>query len=1759
MATTFEVIFLGTRALIDTTQGNETVENAAGLLGTYGSAGSPLYNSIRTLSANVLTEDDNSTYDTDNGGGYDSFRINGGAAQNFDAVATYFATITYFDGTTATITAVVFQDVNGNTYLAPETSLNTDQAALTLLPIQSLTLTSVESATGDMAADRIAGDFKSPVDGTGGNDSMGPGYTDPQGEAISTGADFIVAGDGNDTINADGGNDTIHGGTGNDLIDDWSGNDLVYGGEGSDTLDLSSGNDTVFMDGGNDLIRVWDNTGVNSLNGGTGTDTLDFVNWQSSVGANIDINAGGAGSFSHFSGATTGTFSGFEAVQGTAFADTLDGGDSNVALTLNGEDGADRISGGSANDSLFGGTGADTVGGGGGNDSLQGGDGNDILSGDFVTPTLVNGDFSGGITGWSGTDTELATESFYLLGASTTNTVAEMDANGGLTTVLQQSFAVTGPGVARLSLDAVQRNVGGLGAVGVDGFTVQILNAGGTVIASTTIQPTSTTTWATFSLDVAFPTAATYTLRLTEVGNNDSIGTIVDNLRFVSATGDDTIDGGAGSDLIDGGAGNDSLVGGADNDTLLGGAGSDILDGGTGNDSLSGGEGNDRFLFSGTWGTDTVAGGNGSDTLDFSGAGGAVSVSYSGTGAGTVTSGANTVDFTGIESLILSSGNDQLYAGADTLGFAVDAGAGNDTMYGGQGADSLFGGDGRDSIYGDAGNDLILGGADNDELGGDAGDDTVRGDAGNDYVQGGTGNDRLSGGEGADTLLGGAGTDTIDGGQVSATGPNLIVNGSFEDTTGMSSNGFWSTGTSAPGWTNSDGFNIEIHADSRNGVVASDGTNWLDLETNPGQHGRIGQTLSGLGTGETYLLRFDVADFANADDGTVNDNGLLVIWNGEVIATIDPPETGMRTFEFLVVAGTGNGANRLEFQGTGAADGMGASVDNVQMYATADGASGADSLQGDGGNDLLLGGDGNDTLNSGQGNDTVSAGAGDDIVTVSDDHGTDHVFGGADYDQLVFATPTSSEGVTVTWTGTGAGTYDFDGTTGAGTFTGIEQSSGTSYADTYDASADTAGTTVYALAGNDTVTGGSGADRLFGGDGDDSLIGDGGNDDIIFGAGNDTVFGGDGDDFFDDAGGTPLGTGSNQIYGGAGNDFSWDGAGNDTFYGGDGNDTFIGDHAGDDQLFGGLGNDSLSGGTGADLLSGGDGTDTLVGGSENDTLFGGADADQLYGGDGVDSLDGGDGDDFLDAGDADDLLAGGAGADILLASWGADTVRGGTGDDILFLGDQDNERDVVVLENGGGTDAILEFEGPVANGDGTYTARDVFDTTLLTNASGGPVTVRQVVVSDDGGGNAVLTFPDGSSVVLDGIAPADVAPLAALQALGFAPTDDIVDGTSGNDTIDAAYTGDPEGDRIDDDAAGDLVRAGDGDDSVSGGAGNDTLLGGAGRDTLDGGAGADTLTGGDGADVFVADGTADVITDFDAVSGVDGGGSADNDFVDLSAFYNATTLAAWNAANPGQTYNQALAWAKADQADGMLDAAGGLQIQGIAADSLTFETVGVVCFAAGTLIDTAKGPVPAEALQPGDLVRTLDNGLQPLRWIGRRHLTAAELDRNHKLRPIRLRGVAVRAEAARDLIVSPQHRVLVSSRIAERMTGHAQVLVPAVKLLSMPGVETATDMAEVTYVHLLFDRHEIIFANGVAAESLYLGAEARQSLGSDSWQEVLTLFPELADEVQVPAPCRPILEGRPARSLADRHGRNARHLQADIPAPSSGSLRSVAA
>lgn len=196
----------------------------------------------------------------------------------------------------------------------------------------------------------------------------------------------------------------------------------------------------------------------------------------------------------------------------------------------------------------------------------------------------------------------------------------------------------------------------------------------------------------------------------------------------------------------------------------------------------------------------------------------------------------------------------------------------------------------------------------------------------------------------------------------------------------------------------------------------------------------------------------------------------------------------------------------------------------------------------------------------------------------------------------------------------------------------------------------------------------------------------------------------------------------------------------------------------------------------------------------------------------------------------------------------------------------------------------------------------------------------------------------------------------------------------------------------------------------------------------------------------------------------------------------------------------------------------------------------IVCFAAGTLIRTGDGERPVETLAEGDLIWTRDHELQPVRWLGSRRLDAADLDAAPHLRPIRIRAGALGAGMpAQDLVVSPQHRILVRSAIAARMFGAHEILVPAKQLLSIPGIEIDEAATEVTYVHVMLDQHEVLMSNGAETESLYPGPMTIAALGEAAAAEIHAIFPQLADDAWAVAGARPFIAGKQARKLAERH------------------------
>lgn len=204
----------------------------------------------------------------------------------------------------------------------------------------------------------------------------------------------------------------------------------------------------------------------------------------------------------------------------------------------------------------------------------------------------------------------------------------------------------------------------------------------------------------------------------------------------------------------------------------------------------------------------------------------------------------------------------------------------------------------------------------------------------------------------------------------------------------------------------------------------------------------------------------------------------------------------------------------------------------------------------------------------------------------------------------------------------------------------------------------------------------------------------------------------------------------------------------------------------------------------------------------------------------------------------------------------------------------------------------------------------------------------------------------------------------------------------------------------------------------------------------------------------------------------------------------------------------------------------------------------VVCFARGTLIECADGSRPVEDLRAGDMIVTRDDGLQPLRWIGSKRIDASLLQTFDRMRPVRISAGALgQGLPQRDLYVSQQHRVLISSKIAERMFGEAEVLIAAKHLTDIDGVEIDFSDKAVEYFHLLFDRHQIVCSEGAQTESLFTGPEALKAVDPAARSEILALFPELLAKDGAWEPARHLGKGRKGQQLAKRHAANDRELQ----------------
>ena len=169
----------------------------------------------------------------------------------------------------------------------------------------------------------------------------------------------------------------------------------------------------------------------------------------------------------------------------------------------------------------------------------------------------------------------------------------------------------------------------------------------------------------------------------------------------------------------------------------------------------------------------------------------------------------------------------------------------------------------------------------------------------------------------------------------------------------------------------------------------------------------------------------------------------------------------------------------------------------------------------------------------------------------------------------------------------------------------------------------------------------------------------------------------------------------------------------------------------------------------------------------------------------------------------------------------------------------------------------------------------------------------------------------------------------------------------------------------------------------------------------------------------------------------------------------------------------------------------------------------IPCFLRGTLIATRQGEVAVEDLRPGDTVVVRDGGFAPIRWIGSYRANARGAGRE-KCAPVRIpQGAMGRGVPARDLYVSPNHRIWMRDPSFETLFEEREVLIPAKQLVGWKGIEQVCYVPDPEYFHLLFDQHQIIISDGMQTESFHPGELTFDQFEHEARDEILRMFPEL--------------------------------------------------
>ena len=780
-------------------------------------------------------------------------------------------------------------------------------------------------------------------------------------------------------------------------------------------------------------------------------------------------------------------------------------------------------------------------------------------------------------------------------------------------------------------------------------------------------------------------------------------------------------------------------------------------------------------------------------------------------------------------------------------------------------------------------------------------------------------------------------------------------------------------------------------------------------------------------------------------------------------------------------------------------------------------------------------------IETGSGNDTIDATAASDDLTLTSGAGDDTVYGGSGND-LIYA---------------GDGNDTLSGNDG--------------------------NDTVYGGSGNDYVNGGTGNDVVYGGGGDDVILGEAGDDQLFGGSGADIVQGNDGADYIDGGEGNDFldgGTGADSIDGGSGDDVILGGDGKDTIAGESGRDTIQGD-AGDDVIYGDAGNAITSEALKWDL-EGPSGTDLSAGIFQD---MGDMNVAVNFTNDGgntgvsVSSMT-----QYTETGEpfasnSSLQITGNAGPNLTAEFlFTAEPGSGQTDEvsDVAFrLNDVDIStwQDIVTVTafdlNGNPIEVILTAEDPgndsvsgdTVTGNGTADTTNVAAGSVLVNIPG---PVHRIVISYENGGTGGQalwitdvhfdTVPDGEADSIDGGTGNDVLyGGGGADEFAAAQGQDTVYGGGGNDTMRGGAT----------DADRSEFRGGSGDDTYIGGSANDTIYGGSGNDSLTGGGGDETVYGGDGNDTIDAGGGDDQINggwgDDSIVAGagndtIDGGRGADK--IDAGSGNDAITFSNGDSVDGGSgddTFDLTDFGSGSGSGDITLDGNDGFDtlrlgsgadmstlvitsddasgksgtVQKDDGSTITFSRMeSIICFTPGARILTPRGLRAIETLGVGDQVLTRDHGMQPIRWIQSRTVPATG-----RLAPIRIRPGVIQGQQA-DLVVSPQHRMLIQGHRAELLFGETEVLVAAQHLID-DRLAVRESGGEVTYLHIMFDQHEVIYAEGAPTESYHPGDYSIAAIHDAARAELFDIFPTLrSDLTQYGRTARRCLKGFEAQLLA---------------------------